>query len=150
MAGKRDQQKARIEKFMATLDRLKESGVIFSSTILKRDVSRIITEFFDGKPLMKLDETIGIKEKIDEVFLTSLRKGAPIFISLSVQVPAPVLRRLEQIFEEGGIDEAVPEGRTKVKPAEGWYAIVWLDSTTIKDTDSAFPIKNLFGYKLTL
>jgi hypothetical protein len=150
MAGKREEQKARVEKFVATLDRLKESGVIFSSTILKRDVARIISEFFDGKPLMTLDETIGIKEKIDEVFLSSLRKGTPLFISLSVQVPAPVLRRLEQILEEGGIDETIPGGRTRVKPSNGWYAIVWLDSTTIKDIDSAFPIRNLFGYKLAL
>jgi len=146
--SRRDDQMSRLREFLGNLDKLRESGLIFSSMVLKRDVIRTVKEFFGSRALLTLDETIDIKEKIDELFLKSLKTAAPMFITVSVQVPAVIIRRLEQIFSDGYLEESLPEGRTSVKPAEGWFCVVWVDATEMKDKE--FPLRELFGYRLSL
>lgn len=148
MASKREQQLQRVEDFLKVLDRLKESGIIFSSVILKRDIIKIVRDLFSGKPLLTLDESLGIKEEIDGIIFTSLRNGTPLFISASIQEVPVALRRLEQILKDGYIIEVSARGQNKLSPANGWYSIMWADSAILKDQE--FPIRELLGYKLML
>jgi len=139
---------SRLQDFLVNLDRLKESGLIFSSTILKRDVVRTVKQFFGSRAFLTVEDSIDIKENIDEIFLKSMKTATPIFITVSVQISAVVIRRLEQILNDGYIDESQPEGRTSVKPADGWFSVVWVDSSDMKDKE--FPLRELFGYRLSL
>ncbi|GEM_PF-1904676 len=139
---------SRLQEFLTNLDKLKESGLIFSSTILKRDVARTIKQFFGSRAFLTVDDSIGIKENIDEIFLHSLKTATPLFITVSVQVPPVVIRRLEQLMSDGYLEETLPEGRTSVKPAGGWFSVVWVDSSEMKDKE--FPLRELFGYRLSL
>ncbi|MDQ7823558.1 MAG: hypothetical protein RDV48_12235 [Candidatus Eremiobacteraeota bacterium] len=148
MSTKREEQLRRLQDFLTALGKVKESGIIFSSTVLKRDVVRTVREHFDGKKLITLEETLGIKEKIDETFKESLRAGNPLFITVSAGTPAVVARRLEQLLKEGYLQDATPQGMKKLSPAEGWYALVWVDASALQDRD--FALKELFGYKLVL
>jgi len=148
MGAKRDEQIQRLEEFLSVLHKTKESGIIFSSTVLKRDVMRVIKSFFDGKPYKTLDESMGIREEIDAAIRSSLDGGAPLFIPLSVQSPPLILTRIETLLEEGYLDMAGPAGREKAAPKEGWYLLVWVDTSSYKDKE--FPLTNLFGYTLAL
>lgn len=145
---KREDQLQRLEQFLNSISKVKKSGLILSSTILKRDVSKAVTDFFKDKDLITLEETIDIKEKIDDSFNTSLKQGKPVFVSYSAQTVPVVLRRLEQVLNDGYLEESTPEGRKAIKPANGWFAIVWVDQTSLKDKE--FPIKEFFDYKLIL
>jgi hypothetical protein len=148
MGAKRDEQIQRLEEFLTVLHKTKENGVIFSSTVLKRDVMRVIKSFYDGKPCKTVEESMGIKEEIDAAIRSSLTEGAPLFIPLSVQSPPIILTRIETLLEEGHLDVTGAAGREKVAPKEGWYLLAWVDTSSYKDKE--FPLTDLFGYKLAL
>lgn len=148
MSRKRDDQMSRLQDFLVNLDRLKESGLIFSSTILKRDVAKAVKQFFGSRTFVTVEDSMEIKENIDEIFMKSLKTATPIFIAVSVQISPVVIRRLEQLLSDGYLDESLPEGRTSVKPAPGWFSVVWVDSSEMKDKE--FPLRELFGYRLSL
>ena len=146
--SRRDEQMQRVQEFLKTIDTVKESGIIFSSSILRRDIIKAIRDYFGTRKVATLDESIGIKEKIDEIIIQSLREGTPLFVSVSVQEIPIIARRLEQLFEDGYIEEATSGGRKKITPANGWYSIVWADAASFRDQE--FPLKELYGYKLSL
>ena len=148
MAAKRDEQLQRVKDFLEVLHKLKDSGIIFSSTVLKRDVIKTIRDFYGDGPCRTLDESLGIKEEIDKVFAASMKEGAPLFIPLSLQSPPLILTRLEQLLEDGSLDVPGPSGRMKETPQEGWYLLAWVDSSSYKGRE--FPLTHLFNYKLAL
>ncbi len=143
----REDVKARIENFLEKTRRLQDSALIFTPASLKGLVVNRIKEIFKDKPITFLSSSHD-EGKIDKIFKASLKKGNLLVVTIDKTTPPVVLRRLEQIFEDGYFSYSVGSTWHKVEPVEGWQCLVWINRDHIKE-DQFIPIR-LFPIKLVV
>lgn len=138
----------RIQVFLKTIVSLNESALIYSPGDLKALAFQEIEKFFADRKTHIIDPDIQEKEQIDKIFISSLKEGTLLIISLDKTSSPVVMRRIEQIFEDGHIPINIGDSWRKVEPVDTWQVVVWINRDDINEEE--FPLRRLFVHKLVV
>jgi hypothetical protein len=137
----------RIAKFLERVAAMKEEvSAIFTPAPLKEIVLEEIKKVFGGRKSHTLDLSTKDREQVDKVFSASLKEGSLLLIQIDRDSPQQIIRRLEQVLDEGHISIGLSGNWIKVEPVEGWQAVVWVDSTQV--TEEQFLLRDIITSKL--
>ncbi|MCE1246625.1 MAG: hypothetical protein LWY06_08275 [Firmicutes bacterium] len=142
------EEAGRLGEFLSTVKRMKESALIFSSPAGKSSVMKEIKSCFPDVKHTAIDQNIPEKEDIDKAIISSLKEGTLLVVSLYKNTNPAVLRRLEQIMEDGHIPVQVSNEWRKVEPVDTWKTIIWINRDDYREDE--FPLRRLFVNKIVL
>jgi len=138
----------RVKKFLNIVKRMKDSALIFSSPETKSLIIKEIKKAFSGKKTHFIDPTMREKEEIDKTFVASLKEGSLLLVSLDRNSLPTVMRRLEQVMEDGYVQVNISGTWRKVEPTDTWQTIVWINSKNAREDE--FTLNLLFTHKLMM
>jgi len=138
----------RLDNFLRLLKESGESALIFLSSKYNARTEETIKNIFSGVKIDFIKEDLSESAKIDRLFGKSLREGSLLVIYLDPDTPPVVMRRLEQIFEDGYIQTNTGRGFRKVEPVEGWRTLVIINRDRINENE--FALRRLFTRKLVV
>ncbi len=138
----------RIRDFLKVVKRMKEPAIIFTNNDLKSVVSKEIKKAFPGVKHALLSSAITDRDEIDRIFSGSLKEGSILQVQIDKTTDPIVMRRLEQLLEDGNIPVKTGSNWFKVEPTETWQAIVWVNRKDINEND--FQLELLFTHKLVV
>ena len=133
----------RIDQFLTNVKKMKKPAVIFTGTDLRPTIIREVKKVFSGRKPQFISSTMVEKEDIDRVFQASLKEGSLLLIYIDKATQPVVMRRLEQIIEDGHVPVKTGSNWFKVEPVETWQTIVWVNRDEISEED--FQLKLLFA-----
>lgn len=138
----------RIKDFLKIVKRMREPALIFTDIDLKPIVSKEIKKAFSDMKHTVLTSATTDRDEIDRIFSSSLKEGSILQIQIDKTTDPIVMRRLEQLMEDGSIPVKTGSKWFKIEPTETWQAIVWINRKDIKEED--FPLELLFTHKLAV
>lgn len=138
----------RIKDFLKVAKRMREPAIIFTDIDLKPIVSREIKKAFPDVKHTYLSSATTDRDEIDRIFSNSLKEGSILQIQIDKSTDPIVMRRLEQLMEDGNIPVKTGSNWYKVEPTETWQTIVWVNRKEINEDD--FQLELLFTHKLVV
>lgn len=140
--------KDRLDFFLKNVKKLKEPAVIFAPASQIAVVTGEIAGNFEKRKIQKIEPVEADKDKIDKIFKGSLKEGSILLIFLDKKSPEHVMRRLEQILEDGHIPVSAGGTWSRVEPVENWQCLVLVNEDQIKESE--FPLTELFSHRLVI
>jgi hypothetical protein len=140
--------KDRLGAFLKIATKMKEPAVIFAPASEKGTLVGEIMKAFEKRKVQKLEPGEADKDQIDKIFKGSLKDGSVLLVYLDKKSSEHVIRRLEQILEDGHIPVSVGGTWSRVEPVENWQCLVLVNRDQIKEDE--FSLRELFPHKLVI
>lgn len=138
----------RIKDFLRIVKKMREPAVIFADPDMKPVISREIKKAFPEVKHALISSANTDRDEIDRIFSSSLKEGSILQVQIDKTTDPIVMRRLEQLMEDGNIPVKTGSNWFKVEPVETWQTIVWVNRKDIKEDD--FQLELLFTHKLVV
>jgi hypothetical protein len=138
----------RLDEFLSVVKRMKESALIFSPPGYKNQIIKEVKSAFSDMKISMVDPSLQDKDEIDKIFISSLKEGSLLIVSFDKTTQPVVLRRLEQIMEDGSLPVHLSGEWRKVEPVDTWKTIVWINRDDFREDE--FPLKRLFVNKFAV
>ena len=128
MTAQKTQAQNRISRFIKIFKRLKNQVcAIFTPASMKMAVESEVRQVYQGAATCSIGAGESDRDKIDRIFVTSLKEGSLLKIFYRQDSQPDLARKIEQVIKEGHLTVRIRDNWTKVEPVEGWQCILWVN-----------------------